>query len=59
MYDFSSGNLSSVFNDFFILVNKKQNYNYTRLDSRSSHSFPPVRTMGNSMSDFKVQKYGI
>ena len=43
MYDFSTGNLPQVFNDFFVQINKIHNYN-TRLASKKSYYTPPVRT---------------
>ena len=43
MYDFYDGNLPETFNNFFLAVNQKHNYN-TRLASRSSYSLPKIRT---------------
>ena len=44
MYDFYTGNLPETFNNFFLAVNQKHNYN-TRLASRSSYSlYYKIRT---------------
>ena len=43
MYDFHTGRLPHVFDEYFALVSQKHNYNI-RLASRSSYSLPKVRT---------------
>ena len=43
MYDYFTGKLPYVFNDFFTKVNKIHNYN-TRLASKQSYYIPPART---------------
>ena len=43
MYDFHTGKLPHVFDEYFALVSQKHNYN-TKLASRSSYSLPKVRT---------------
>lgn len=43
MHDFHHGNLPVVFNQFFLLVNKRHDYN-TRSASKLNYSLPYVRT---------------
>ena len=43
MYDFHTGKLPHVFDEYFALVSQKHKYN-TKLASRSSYSLPKVRT---------------
>ena len=43
MYNFYSGNLPVIFNNFFLPVNQRHNYS-TRLSARSSYSIPKIRT---------------
>ena len=43
MHDFHHSNLQVVFNQFFLLVNKRPGYN-TRSASKLNHSLPHVRT---------------
>ena len=58
MHKFYNHLLPSVFDKFFIPVNKVHTYN-TRLSSKLSYSLPKARTVVNLILDFKVQKYGI
>ena len=49
MYSYHSGNLPSIFDLFFNKVNQKHNYN-TRLASKSSFSFPQIRTNSGKLN---------
>ena len=43
MHDFHHSNLTVVFNQFLLLINKRHGYN-TRLASNLNYSLPHVRT---------------